>query len=60
MMSMTISMITYFVPFIMVGEKYRTIHLRKGGALEDIAPTMLEILEIPSPPEMTGGSLISK
>ncbi len=34
--------------------------LRSGGTLGDIAPTLLEILGIPQPPEMTGQSLIEK
>lgn len=46
------------VPFILVGEKYRERILKEGGALEDIAPTILKILGIPQPPEMTGSSLI--
>ncbi|RMH64304.1 MAG: 2,3-bisphosphoglycerate-independent phosphoglycerate mutase, partial [Cyanobacteria bacterium J003] len=32
--------------------------LREDGCLADIAPTILEILELPQPPEMTGRSLI--
>jgi 2,3-bisphosphoglycerate-independent phosphoglycerate mutase len=32
--------------------------LREGGKLADIAPTILEILQIPQPVEMTGTSLI--
>lgn len=46
------------VPFILVGERYRGVNLKEGGALEDIAPTILEILKIPKPSEMTGSSLI--
>ncbi|HBG22583.1 MAG TPA: 2,3-bisphosphoglycerate-independent phosphoglycerate mutase, partial [Peptococcaceae bacterium] len=46
------------VPLILVGEKYRGASLKEGGALEDIAPTMLKILGIPQPAEMTGRSLI--
>ncbi|NOY52828.1 MAG: 2,3-bisphosphoglycerate-independent phosphoglycerate mutase [Deltaproteobacteria bacterium] len=34
------------------------IHLRGNGILADIAPTLLELLGIPQPPEMTGRSLI--
>lgn len=34
--------------------------LREGGVLADLAPTMLEILEMPQPAEMTGKSLIVK
>ena len=32
--------------------------LREGGKLADIAPTMLKILGLPQPPEMTGKSII--
>jgi 2,3-bisphosphoglycerate-independent phosphoglycerate mutase len=34
------------------------VHLRDDGCLADIAPTILEILRIPQPSEMTGRSLI--
>ena len=44
------------VPFIVVG--YGDCKLREGGVLADIAPTMLQILGLPQPPEMTGKSLI--
>jgi 2,3-bisphosphoglycerate-independent phosphoglycerate mutase len=33
--------------------------LRSGGALADVAPTLLEMMGIDQPPEMTGESLIS-
>jgi 2,3-bisphosphoglycerate-independent phosphoglycerate mutase len=46
------------VPFILIGEQYRGVTLRENGALCDIAPTMLEILNIAVPKEMTGKSLI--
>ena len=46
------------VPLILAGRRYRGSALRQEGALEDIAPTMLEILGIPQPPEMTGHSLL--
>ncbi|HDP70400.1 MAG TPA: 2,3-bisphosphoglycerate-independent phosphoglycerate mutase [Actinobacteria bacterium] len=46
------------VPFIYVTDK--KISLRKEGVLADIAPTMLEVLGIPKPKEMTGKSLIVK
>lgn len=46
------------VPFILIGERYQGTSLKEGGALEDIAPTALEILEIPKPSQMTGSSLI--
>jgi 2,3-bisphosphoglycerate-independent phosphoglycerate mutase len=43
------------VPFIVVGEK---VKLRDGGLLADVAPTVLDLLEIEKPQEMTGRSLI--
>ncbi|MET4561582.1 2,3-bisphosphoglycerate-independent phosphoglycerate mutase [Lysinibacillus parviboronicapiens] len=36
------------------------IMLRNGGILADLAPTMLELLEVSQPIEMTGQSLIEK
>jgi len=33
--------------------------LREGGELSDLAPTCLDLLGIPEPPEMTGTSLVS-
>jgi 2,3-bisphosphoglycerate-independent phosphoglycerate mutase len=45
------------VPFI-VTDKHVT--LREGGILADIAPTMLDLLEITGPPEMTGFTLIKR
>ncbi len=46
------------VPFCLVGKKGKKVSLREGGILADIAPTMLDILGIPKPAEMTGTSLI--
>jgi len=43
------------VPFIVVGEK---VKLRKGGLLADVAPTVLKLMGIEQPEEMTGKSLI--
>lgn len=43
------------VPFIVVGED---CELREGGVLADIAPTILKLLDLPQPAEMTGKSLI--
>ncbi|OPY55743.1 MAG: 2,3-bisphosphoglycerate-independent phosphoglycerate mutase [Pelotomaculum sp. PtaU1.Bin035] len=45
------------VPFIMIRRDVTGIVLR-DGSLEDIAPTMLQLLNIPKPEEMTGESLI--
>lgn len=49
---------TNLVPFILVDERFMGQNLREGGALCDIAPTMLELLKIPQPQEMTGKSLL--
>ena len=47
---------TNLVPFCVVG--YPCTLKESGGKLADIAPTMLQILELPQPSEMTGTSLI--
>ncbi|WP_199242598.1 2,3-bisphosphoglycerate-independent phosphoglycerate mutase [Desulfosporosinus fructosivorans] len=49
---------TNLVPFILVNDKYKGQKLREGGALCDVAPTLLEILDLPKPEEMTGQSLL--
>lgn len=53
------------VPFILVeGERLKIpgrggeVELRENGCLADIAPTILEILRLPQPKEMTGQSMI--
>lgn len=46
------------VPFILYGVE--DVKLRSEGALCDIAPTILELLNIKQPKEMTGKSLIEK
>ncbi len=53
------------VPVIIIeGEKRKlsgegnSIHLRQGGGLADIAPTVLQLLSLPKPKVMTGSSLI--
>lgn len=45
------------VPFILCDADFKGT-LREGGALEDIAPTMLELLGLEQPKEMTGRSLL--
>ena len=45
------------VPFVVCSD---SVKLRDGGRLADIAPTMLEIMNIPKPAEMSGSSLIIK
>lgn len=44
------------VPFMVVGAG--DVKLREGGVLADIAPTILKILDIEQPKEMTGKSII--
>ena len=45
------------VPFILVNYD-DSVKLREGGCLADIVPTLLDIMEMPQPKEMTGKSLI--
>ena len=46
------------VPVILV-DKSKNIQIREGGKLADIAPTLLELMGLNQPTEMTGRSLIS-
>lgn len=46
------------VPFILVDPAYIHSRLRPGGSLQDIAPTMLKLLGVDVPEEMTGISLL--
>ena len=46
------------VPLVYVGE--RSLSLDDNGSLADIAPTMLALMDLPQPVEMTGRSLIRK
>ena len=43
------------VPFVYVG---RPATVTDGGALQDVAPTLLAVMGLPKPPEMTGHSLV--
>jgi 2,3-bisphosphoglycerate-independent phosphoglycerate mutase len=45
------------VPFHLIDEGSKRVKLREGGALEDVAPTMLGLLGIEKPKEMTGRDL---
>ena len=54
------------VPFILIEGEKRVVsghggdvRLREGGCLADVAPTILDILRLPQPEEMTGTSLIA-
>ncbi len=46
------------VPCILVDNDRKQIRLREGGRLSDLAPTLLTLLGLPVPEEMTGKSLI--
>jgi 2,3-bisphosphoglycerate-independent phosphoglycerate mutase len=48
------------VPLILVDPKTRFGSLRGGGALQNVAPTILDILGIEKPAEMTGESLLER
>jgi 2,3-bisphosphoglycerate-independent phosphoglycerate mutase len=43
------------VPFVYVG---RPATLEAGGALQDVAPTLLALMGLPKPDEMSGHSLV--
>ena len=47
------------VPFLVINDK-DVKSLKSSGALCDVAPTVLDILGIEKPKEMTGESLIEK
>lgn len=48
------------VPCVLVTDDpaWQGVRLRHGGALADVAPTVLALLGVPQPPEMTGRSLL--
>jgi 2,3-bisphosphoglycerate-independent phosphoglycerate mutase len=45
------------VPLVLAAEDAARVSLRKDGSLQDIAPTILGILGLPQPKEMTGRDL---
>jgi 2,3-bisphosphoglycerate-independent phosphoglycerate mutase len=45
------------VPFILITDAGKKVGVRDGGALRDISPTMLNLLNIPQPRQMTGGDM---
>ncbi len=49
---------TNIVPFIVVGEQFKGRKLRADGILADVAPTLLDMMEVPVPAEMSGKSLL--
>ncbi len=50
---------TYDVPLIVVDPEVKNSELRSGGRLADLAPTILELMGLPIPSEMTGSPLLS-
>jgi 2,3-bisphosphoglycerate-independent phosphoglycerate mutase len=48
------------VPLILFDDRFKDGKLREGGTLADIAPTLLDIMGLPQPEEMTGRSLLEK
>ena len=47
------------VPFHLVGQDFVNSKLREDAALSDIAPTILGLLEVAQPSEMTGRNLLT-
>jgi len=51
----------YSIPhFYQKGNRKNEINLRENAGLADIAPTLLQLLNLPIPREMTGKSLIQE
>ena len=47
------------VPLVYVGTR-SDVQLRSGGSLRDVAPTLLDLMQLPQPVEMTGHSLFKQ
>jgi len=45
------------VPFLLVTEQGKRVGVREGGSLRDISPTVLGLMELELPKQMTGGDL---
>jgi 2,3-bisphosphoglycerate-independent phosphoglycerate mutase len=48
------------VPVVLVSNELKKAKLRTDGVLADLAPTLLDVMNLPIPQEMTGKSLIIK
>ena len=46
------------VPALLITPEGNSLSLRSGGILADIAPTLLDLMHLPQPDEMTGKTLI--
>ena len=51
------SSLNYPVPFVVVGEELKNVELKEDGG-SDIAPTILDMMNLEQPEQMTGHSLI--
>lgn len=49
---------TNLVPFIVASDSLRGTHLKSGGRLCDVIPTLMQIMELDQPQVMTGVSLL--
>ena len=48
---------TNLVPFILISDRYSTLN-RDSGIMADVAPTILKLLDLEKPKEMTGESFV--
>lgn len=48
------------VPFLVVGEEFKNVQLLDDGRLSDIAPTVLDMMNLDKPEEISGHSLIKR
>lgn len=46
------------VPFMLVDDEFKSVKLVSGGGLKDVAPTVLKIMGIDKPADMTGEPLL--
>jgi len=51
---------TNLVPCVLFGEGTERATLREGGRLADVAPTLLQLMQVAQPPAMTGHSLLEE
>jgi len=45
------------VPFLLITDEGKNVSTREGGSLRDISPTILDLLNLDVPHQMTGGNL---
>ncbi len=46
------------VPFMLISEKYKNVNLKQDGSLANVAPTVLELLNLPRPDTMVESMII--